>query len=416
MKEFIVQFILSSFLILFAMVSSVSTVFSQNLPLQQRLDPKPLTILISIDGFKPLYLDRGVTPTLNELAAQGAKAKGLLPVFPSVTFPNHYSIVTGLYPDHHGIVNNAMWDANIEEPFQLSSHTAMIDPRWWSGGVPLWVSARQQGLHTSTLFWPGSEAKIQGVQANDWLTFNKSMDAPARVVQLTQWLNRPREQRADFATLYFDDVDTAGHRFGPDSAELNQAVAHVDQAIGHLRENLDQLGILPHTTFIIVSDHGMVHVPQANRIPLQAVLRPFSKVTIEWQGAVTGLRLHGESEKEVLAAMQNTPHLTCWPKSQIPNQYHFGSHPRIPEILCLSEIAWTTTNGLTLYHPLGQHGYDPANSEMHGLFIASGFRVSKTKLDYFENIEVYPLIAHLLNIRPEKNDAQDLLFTKIIHP
>ena len=135
----------------------------------------------------------------------------------------------------------------------------------------------------------------------------------------------------------------------------------------------------------------MVHVPQANRIPLQAVLRPFSRVTIEWQGAVTGLRLHGESEKEVLATMQSTPHLTCWPKSQIPNQYHFGSHPRIPEILCLSEIAWITTNGLTLYHPLGQHGYDPANSEMHGLFIASGFRVSKAKLDYFENIWDTPI-------------------------
>jgi predicted AlkP superfamily pyrophosphatase or phosphodiesterase len=379
-------------------------------------DPKPLVLLISIDGFKPEYLQRAITPTINQLAQHGAVAKGMLPVFPSVTFPNHYSIVTGLYPDHHGIVNNSMKDSSIREPFKLSSRTAISNPAWWSAGTPIWVSAQQQGLKSSTLFWPGSEAKVQDIQPNDWLYYDKSMNAHQRVEKLTEWLNRPANLRADFATLYFEDVDSAGHRYGPNSSEVNHAIQEVDSEISDLLNHLKTLGLYDQTTLIIVSDHGMAEVPSSNRIQLNDLLRAQKNATVEWQGPLAGINLNGSNASQTLQALQKSPQMSCWPKQQIPTKYHFGHNPRIPDIVCLAQLHWTISEGASLYTILGQHGYDPSDVEMHGLFIASGNRVKKIQLDYFENIEVYPLIAHLLKIQPAKNDAKDDLFKKVIQP
>jgi len=220
------------YLLLSIIVSACST--GNSPPMNTSKDPKPLTLLISIDGFKPEYLQPESAPNLYQLAQQGASSKGMLSVFPSYTFPNHYSIVTGLYPDHHGIVNNAMKDSQITEPFRLSSRSAVSNSAWWEEGTPIWVSAQKKGLITSTLFWPGSEAKIKGIQPNDWLVYDKNMQPPERVNTLLEWLNRPNDQRADFATLYFEDVDSMGHRFGPKSNDVKRAVSEIDHTIESL--------------------------------------------------------------------------------------------------------------------------------------------------------------------------------------
>lgn len=376
--------------------------------------PKPLTLLVSLDGFKPEYLHPERTPHLLSLAQSGASAEGLQPVFPSYTFPNHYSIVTGLYPDHHGIVNNAMKDPAIAEPFRLSSRSAVSHPAWWEDATPIWVSARQQGLKSSTVFWPGSEAKIHGLQPHDWLQYDKNMLAPARVAQLLEWLNRSNALRADFATLYFEDVDTMGHRFGPNSPEVRHAVAQVDHAIGALLQGLEQLHLRALTTLIIVSDHGMAEVPIEQRINLKNILLPFPKVSIEWQGPLAAMNLNQTDPQEVLRRLNKHPQMQCWPKAEIPKKYHFGRHRRIPDIVCLANLGYTMLNGSPIFHIPGQHGYDPEYRDMQGIFIASGYRVKKAKLETFENIEIYPLLCRLLNIQPEKHDAKDILFRQII--
>ena len=377
--------------------------------------PKPLILLISIDGFKPEYLQQESAPTLFKLAQQGASSKGMLSAFPSYTFPNHYSIVTGLYPDHHGIVNNSMKDPQIPEPFRLSSKSAVANPAWWEDGTPIWVSAQKKGLVTSTLFWPGSEAKIKGIQPNDWLVYDKNMLPPERVNTLLEWLNRPNERRADFATLYFEDVDSTGHRFGPKSNEVKRSVSEIDQAIENLIDGLGRLRLLPITTIIIVSDHGMTEVPVNQRIQLKSLLNSFEKTSIEWQGPLAGINLNGEKPLSVLNALNQNKNIQCWQKSDIPKKYHFGTHRRIPDIVCLANLGFTMVDGALSYLIPGQHGFDPELKDMHGIFIASGYRIQPSQLDVFENIEIYPLLCHLLNIPAEKNAAKDILFRQIIN-
>lgn len=376
--------------------------------------PKPLTVLISIDGFKPEYLSNTNSPHLFRLAKQGATAEGMLPVFPSVTFPNHYSMVTGLYPDHHGIVNNSMKDSDITEPFRLSSRSAVGNPAWWEDATPIWVSAQRNGLKTSTLFWPGTEAKIKSIQPNDWLPYDKNLSPQARFLKLLEWLNRPNETRADFATLYFEDVDSMGHRFGPKSSEVLSAVNVVDNSIGSFIAGLKDLNLLELTTILIVSDHGMAYVDPANYIDLKPLLNPFPNISVEWQGPLAGINLNGNQAPQVLNALNQNKNMQCWSKNNIPAKYHFGSHRRIPDIVCLSQLGFSAVSSIPSFQIPGQHGFDPELTDMHGIFIASGYRVKKMKLNYFENIEVYMLLCHLLNIQAEKNDAKDILFQQII--
>jgi len=377
-------------------------------------DAKPLTVLISLDGFKPEYLKRNVSPTLNQLAEDGALAKGLISSFPSVTFPNHYSIVTGLYPDHHGIVNNTMYDSHIQEVFKLSSREAVTNPAWWSDAKPIWVSVIQQNKRASTLFWPGTETKIQQVQPNDWLNYDHNMSSKARVDQLLTWLSKPNNLRADFATLYFSEVDSAGHAFGPNSTQVNQSIANVDKAIADFREGLKKIGLDHKTTFIIVSDHGMSEVPSNHWIEVSQTLKDIPGIKFEWTGPVAGINLEEEQVITALNRLKNTPHLECWKKSEIPAKFHFGTHRRIPKIVCLAENHYVITDKKPLITYPGHHGFDPQVEDMHGLFIASGYRVRKTELGYFENVDIYSLMAKLLDIQPEKNDGSDHLIKKVI--
>jgi len=394
-------------------VSACTTRISPTI--QTSKDPKPLTLLISIDGFKPEYLQPEFSPTLYKLAQQGTSSKGMLSVFPSYTFPNHYSIVTGLYPDHHGIVNNSMKDPQIPEPFRLSSKSSLANPTWWEDGTPIWVTAQKNGLISSTLFWPGSEAKIKGIQPSDWLVYDKNMLPPERVNTLLGWLNRPNNQRADFATLYFEDVDSMGHRFGPKSNEVISAVTKIDHAIKNLIQGLDRLHLMPITTIIIVSDHGMAEVPPNQRIQLKSLLTSFDKPSIEWQGPLAGINLNGENPLPILNALHQNKNIQCWQKNTIPSKYHFGTHKRIPDIVCLANLGYAMVDGNMPFMIPGQHGFDPELKDMHGIFIGSGYRIKQSKLDIFENIEIYPLLCHLLNISPEKNDAKDILFQQMIH-
>jgi len=213
---------------------------------------KPLVLLISIDGFKPSYLSKSSAPNLFELANKGVLAQGLISAFPSVTFPNHVSIVTGQTPDHHGIVNNTMTDPRTPQRFTLGSREAVENPFWWQESRPIWVTLRKQGKVASTLFWPGSETTIDGLRPNDWLRYDHDMPHETRVKTLVGWLSRPPAERPDFATLYFADVDSAGHAAGPDSQAVQDSVKKVDDSIGDLSKELKRLGLLERTTWIIV--------------------------------------------------------------------------------------------------------------------------------------------------------------------
>lgn len=377
---------------------------------------KPLVLLVSLDGFKPSYLSEDATPHLLALTKQGVLAQGLIPSFPSLTFPNHVTLVTGQTPDHHGIVNNTMVDPDSPQRFSLGSREAVENPFWWQDSRPLWITAQQHGKVASTLFWPGSETSIQGMRPHDWLRYEHSMTHEARLETLFTWLTRPQDQRPDFATLYLSDVDSAGHSAGPDSGAVKEAVKKVDKTIGGLVSLLKQHGLLEHTTLVIVSDHGMALSPPSQIISVQSLLADFPAARWEWLGATSGVRLNGESQEGVIKALSTLSHVACWPKGDMPKRFKFGTHKRIPEIVCLSDVGYSVTDNPAQKGPLGQHGYDPEHPDMHGILIVSGPRIQQRRIGLVSNLEVHGMLSRALNIAPGKTDGEDTLHLQVLQP
>jgi predicted AlkP superfamily pyrophosphatase or phosphodiesterase len=375
---------------------------------------KPLVLLISLDGFKPSYLSKSSAPNLFELANGGMMAQGLISAFPSVTFPNHVTIVTGQTPDHHGIVNNTMTDPGTPQRFTLGSREAVENPFWWQESTPIWIALRKQGKVASTLFWPGSETTIDGLRPNDWLRYDHDMPHETRIKTLVGWLSRPPAERPDFATLYFADVDSAGHSAGPDSQAVQDSVKKVDDSIGELSKELKRLGLFERTTWIIVSDHGMASSPVEKVVSAQGLLANFPEARWEWLGALAGVRLNGASSEGVMQALSTLPHASCWPKADLPKRYRFGTHRRIPEIVCLAEVGYSLTDNPARKGPLGQHGYDPEDLSMHGLLIIAGNRIQSGTLGLVNNLEIYGLMCRLLGIKPERHDGEDTLHQQVI--
>ncbi len=372
-----------------------------------------LTILVSSDGFRADYLGKGDTPTLDALAADGARG-AMRPSFPTLTFPNHYTLITGKRPDRNGIVNNVMEDETIPGVrFSMSNADAVHDARWWSQAWPLWVSAEKQGLKAAAMFWPGSETQIGGVRPSRWMAFNQAMPSNDRVDTLLAWLDDPKGPELRFSTLYFDVVDTEGHHYGPGSPQARAAVAEVDRAMARLVEGLKARGRFETTDIVVVADHGMAPVPPSQRWPLDEVL-DLSKVRLVTTGAVVGLTPLPGFETEVEAALlKPLPHLTCWKKGQIPERYHYGRNPRVPAIVCLSETGWYVTTRKMMEKPSkwdslegGQHGFDPYDPAMRAMFIARGPSIKPgVVLPDFDNVDVYPLLARVSGVKPEAGDG-----------
>jgi predicted AlkP superfamily pyrophosphatase or phosphodiesterase len=375
--------------------------------LAQAPKPAPLTILISIDGFRADYLQRGMTPALSAMAKDGASA-AMRPSFPSITFPNHYTLVTGLRPDEHGIVDNTMEDtARPGVVFMLNKPDIVHDPIWWDQAEPIWVTAEKQGVRTATMFWPGTDGPIHGVQPHDWRLFDKTVPSGQRVEQVLNWLDRPPAERPRFVTLYFDAVDTAGHRGGPDSDLVDKALTETDAAVATLLKGLSKRGLLDMTDLVVVADHGMA-ATSADRVTYLAELMPPAAFHAVSQGAESGVRpMPGHEDEVAKALLAPHEHMSCWRKAEIPAHLHFGKNPRVPPFYCLAQVGWMIEAAHTGYPiPKGEHGYDPADPQMAALFIAHGpsFNHGVT-LAGFDNVDVYPLLTAVSGVKPLANDG-----------
>lgn len=372
--------------------------------------PTPL-LLISIDGYRANYIERGLSPTLAELAKNGVHATGMQPSFPSLTFPNHYTLVTGLRPDHHGIVNNTMVDPVLGK-FSLGNRDAVSDGRWWDGGMPLWETASDHGLRSATMFWPGSEADIHGKHPDFWKPYDGKVTPDQRVDQVLAWLDLPAAERPTFLTLYFDEVDHQGHTYGPDTPEVDQAIRETDAALARLVQGLQQRGLLERMNIIVVADHGMASVPANNSVMLDKLI-PLNRVDVVSLGVLAGLNPTAGHDFAKIEAQLEKPqkHMTCWDKSRVPARLAYGSNPRVPQLLCLADVGWRiTTSDYAAKKKgklsLGEHGYDNEAPQMQALFVAHGpaFRQGVT-VPSFPNVDVYPLMTHLLDLPAAANDG-----------
>lgn len=366
-------------------------------------------LLVSLDGFMPDYLERFDTPNLDRIAAEGTRAEALIPVFPPKTFPNHYSIVTGLHPSNHGVVSNTMYDPVMDASFRISDNDAVSDGRWW-GGEPLWVTIQRQGGIAATFFWPGSEAEIGGVRPRYWKTYEHGFPNQQRVDTVLAWIDLPEENRPTFITLYFSDVDSQGHSHGPFSEEAERAAEHVDSIIGRLMDGLEARGILDEVDLIVVSDHGMAEV-SSERIVILDDYVDVNNLHIVDRSPVLMARPVDADAHALVAALNAAPQLTAYHRDDVPEHWHFSGHIRIPEVIAEAADGWTIMTR-SQYNRFGQqlrggaHGYDNLLPSMQGIFLARGpsFETGRV-VGPFGNVHLYNMMASILGVDAAPNDG-----------
>ena len=364
----------------------------------------PYLVLISIDGFSPDYLSIYPTPALDRIAASGVRAESLRPVFPSLTFPNHYSIATGLYPSEHGIVSNRFPDETRGSWYKLSDRNSVEDGRWYSG-EPIWVAAEKHGLVSAAYYFVGTEAAIQGIRPSHWNSFDASVPGSDRVARVVEWLTWPEEIRPRLITLYFEHVDTAGHDFGRGSPELARAVAEVDANIGRLLDAIADQGLAGEVNVLVVSDHG-----QANYVDPEAsfVLREhidLAGLEIISGGAYAWIYQQQPDRERALAIRdainENWPHGRAVLRDEAPAEWRVTDSPRYPEIFIVPDVGHGVVvepEGLE-WLTKGDHGWEPSEKAMHGIFLASGPGLpGGVTVGEISVIDVYPLMLELLQI------------------
>lgn len=374
---------------------------------------RAIVILVSIDGFKWDYLDRYQAPNLARLAARGVRSEGLIPQFPSKTFPNHYTIVTGLRLANHGIISNNMRAPDIPGEFGLSNREVLADPRWWDG-EPIWNTAEKQGRIAAAMFWPGSETVIGGRQATFWKPFEDALPHAERVNQVLAWLKLPEGQRPSFLTLYYSEVDNAGHDYGPESEQVGNAISNVDRSLGDLVAGVTTLGLADRVHYVVVSDHGMAALSPDRMIVLDDYIDVAAMDIVDW-APVLGLSPKNRDVGKLYAALKDKhPHLAVYRRDEIPAEYGIAGHPRLPPVVGIADEGWYITSKREVERwgqgdrrpPAGTHGYDARVRSMHGLFVASGPRIkSGLVVKPFDNIHVYEFMCALMGLTPAKNDG-----------
>lgn len=382
-------------------------------------------ILISIDGARHDYLELHHAPTLSRLATSGLRVDFLQPVFPTKTFTNHYSLVTGLYPRRHGIVNNTIYDPSFDAIFSPGNVTEVQNGRWWDG-EPIWVSAERQGLVAGTVFFPGSEAPVQGIRPSYWFTYDESMDNTVRVDTVIEWLEKPVAERPQMITLYFSSVDLAGHDYGPHSREVAAALIDVDSKIAYLLAQLEQRQLLEQVNLLIVSDHGMASVDLNNHVIIDEAFDTSLAQRLVLTGELASIfPLEGQAQAIVQQLQANLPpQVTAYTDQTIPDRYHYFDHPRIAPINVLADNGWRLLTRAAydrfsqrpdFNRIRGGHGYDNLEPDMQGLAIAFGpaFQ-SDTRIDRVNMVDLYNIMAAVLNLAPADNDGDPAVAARFL--
>ena len=371
-------------------------------------DTQRAVILVSIDGLHPDYLDSFYTPNLLEIAASGVHPDYMEPVFPTKTFPNHYSLITGLYPANHGIVNNSMYDPDLGLSFRLSDREAVSDHRWWKG-EPLWNTIQKQNRTSATYFWPGSEAPIQGMRPTYWMKYDSSLPYGARIDSAMVAITR--SPRPALVTIYFSAVDSRGHEFGPDAIETREALQEIDEQIGNLIARLREEGLEDEVNIVVVGDHGMA-ATSSERVVLVDDYIDLGEVYITDLGPIGLFNVKDSSQLETLLAdLNKMPHARWFKRGHLPAELHYSGSTRIADLVGIADDGWQMATRSRFesnpdFYSGGNHGYEPWHQSMHTIFIARGPQFKQgLKSNGFSLIHVYELLCAVLDIEPAENDG-----------
>ncbi len=377
----------------------------------QQKEPAPYVILISLDGFRHDYVEKFDTPHLKKLISQGVSAKAMLPSYPSKTFPNHYTIVTGLYPGHHGLVDNSFYDPKLDLQYSTSNRSVVENPAFY-GGTPLWQLVQQNGMKSASYFWVGSEAPVTGSFPDYYHIYDGAVPNETRINAAIDWLNLPTSERPNFMTLYFSLVDSQGHATGPNAEATKQTVLEADRLIGVLVEKLKTV-TLP-VNIIITSDHGMHEIAPRDEayLTVSNLLKDFDRDKFRFVGNGAHGHFYAQDKsylnhiETTLRARPDKDKFEVFLKSEIPENWHYGTNKRVGDLFIKINPEHYLTSSSRKVNIIannelhGEHGFDPDEIEdMGAIFYASGpsFK-SGMKIGKFRNIHVYPMIAKVLGI------------------
>lgn len=403
--------------ILYLILSAITLILTLRCQPPGKSSPTDKVLLVSIDGFRHDYRQLYNTPNLDFFADEGTHAEYLIPVFPTKTFPNHYSIATGLYTENTGLVSNNMYDPEFDAYYSLADREAVQDARWYEG-EPIWVTAEKQGVPAAPMFWPGSEAPIGGEYASHWSAYDEDLPYRSRVDSVIHWLQMEGETAPGFMTLYFSKVDTYGHWYGPESDSVKVAVEEVDSHLGYLRGELSRIGKEKNLNVLIVSDHGMTEVSGEKVILLDELIDLGDVEVTDW-APVTAIWNQTENKETVYSHLKEAEdNYTVYLKEDLPEQYGYKNHRRVPDVVLIADPGYTVTSRSRMANgeiSVGSHGYNNQVPDMHGIFIAKGPSIKEDlQIGPVQNIHLYELMSHLLNIEPAANDGSLDSFRQIL--
>ncbi len=368
---------------------------------------QPYTILISFDGFRHDYMDRGITPNLWKIANNGVKASSLRPVYPSKTFPNHISIITGMYPENHGIIANTFYDPFTKETYKINDSVQVKNARWYKGEA-FWETAQRNGIIAASFFWPGSEVELDYRRPKYYKTYDHDFSYKGRVDGVISWLQLPYTERPKFLTVYFDATDSYAHNYGPDSDSTNYAIALLDSMAGYLTSQLAQINLLDSTNLIFVSDHGMTNMDTTKYIDVEAILGDEKVEMWNW-GTYCLIQPNKNRINEAYNRLKaNENHYKVYKKSEVPDFYHFTNNPMFSDLILITDLGWEAGNtkgrkNFVRWNAKGNHGYEKDVMDMHGYFVAMGPSFKKNfRTGTLWNIDIYPLLCEIYNI-PVRN-------------
>lgn len=360
----------------------------------------PKLLLVSFDGFRADYLNRFPLPRLKELISDGVLVEHVTNVFITKTFPNHYSIVTGLFAESHGIVANSMFDPTANKTFSLYNDS---DPFWWNEAFPLWVTNELQGHKSGGAGWPGTDVVIHNITPSYFIKYSDNVPFEQRVKNITSWMTRP-DDPVNFATLYCNEPDSSGHKFGPDSPSMKKVLQEVDNKIGLLIDELKTSKLWDQVNVIITSDHGMAQLSVNRTIYLDACIGPGNYTLIDESPIAAILPL--QDKMYVYNLLKNcSPNMKVYLKEDIPDRYHYKHNSRIQPIILEADEGWSITQNATP-RINGNHGYDNALPSMHPLLAAHGPAFRKGyKQATINSVDIYPLMCHILRLKEEPNNG-----------
>ncbi|KAH9995464.1 Phosphodiest-domain-containing protein [Xylariaceae sp. FL0662B] len=392
----------------------------------------PTTLILSLDGFRADFLNRGLTPRLNAFIKEGVSPLYMTPSFPSVTFPNHYTLATGLYPESHGVVGNSFWDPDLEAEFYYTDPDRSLDAKWW-GGEPFWVTAEQQGVRTAVHMWPGSEAHIMDRDPSFLDKYNGKEKLPKKVDRILEFLDKPgiddvnvdpREVRPQIIAAYVPNVDADGHRYGPNSTEIRSTISAVDTMLDQLFHGLEERNLTDIVNVIIVSDHGMATTDVSRMIQIEDLV-DMEKVEHLDGWPLVGIRPKNPDDLQLLYQQaaekgRTNPNFDVYLKDKdMPDRYHFANNDRIAPLWIIPKTGWAIVNRgefdiqeakakNLVYHPKGLHGYDHEHPLMRAIFVARGPAFPHqphSKMNVFQNINVYNILCDSVGVKAMPNNG-----------